>query len=246
MASVAARGLGVRFLFDGQRRVVTPIHSKLTLNRSEAWGLRRVSFEIEPGEAVALIGSSGSGKTTLLRVIGGVHGADEGEIHVQGRAASMLSTDAGLIPTLTGRENGLLLAVLGGSSRSQARAGLEEMRERSGLGDAFDRPASSYSQGMLARLAFTAATECDPEVILLDEVHEAFDHSFRERLQSTADSVLSRGGILIAAGHDHEILARLCPRALHLEAGRIAADGPFEQVRARYLEGEHEPGVPAP
>ena len=187
---------------------------------------------------MALIGSSGSGKTTLLRVVGDVLGADEGELNIEGRAASMLSTDAGLIPALTGRENGMLLAVLGGASRAQAKAGLAEMRERSELGEAFERPASSYSQGMRARLAFTAATECDPELILLDEVHEAFDHSFRQRLEDTADSVLARGGILIAAGHDHEILARLCPRALLLEGGSIVADGPFEQVRARYLSSD--------
>jgi ABC-type polysaccharide/polyol phosphate transport system ATPase subunit len=88
---------------------------------------------------------------------------------------------------------------------------------------------------MRARLAFTAATECDPEVILLDEVHEAFDHAFREVLEATAREVLAKGGIVVAAGHDHEMLSRLCPRALLLADGRIRADGPFEQVRERYL-----------
>lgn len=235
MASVRADGLGVRFLFDGQRNVVTPIRAKLALRTFETWGLRDVGIGIEPGEGVALIGPTGSGKTTLLRAMAGVLPADEGEIQVDGREASMLSTDAGLLPALTGRDNAILLAVLGGAARAQAKARLDAMRDRSGLGEAFERPASSYSQGMLARLAFTAATECDPEVILLDEVHEAFDHAFREVLEATAREVLARGGIVVAAGHDHEMLSRLCSRALLLADGRVRADGPFEQVRERYL-----------
>ena len=246
MADARADRLGVRFWFDSLGRVATPARARISFHRSETWGLRNVSFDIGPGESVALLGATGSGKTTLLRALAGVVAADEGSIEVRGRRASMLSVDAGLIPSLTGRENGLLLSVLAGASRSQAKAGLEDMKERSGLGDAFDRPASTYSQGMLARLAFTAATECDPEVILLDEVHEAFDHSFRERLRTTSEAVISAGGILVAAGHDHDILARLCRRAFLVEAGRIAADGPFEEVRERYLSsGAAEAARPA-
>lgn len=242
MASASVSGVGVRFLFDGHGSVITPARSKLARTH-EAWGLRDVSFEVGSGEAVALIGPSGSGKTTLLRVLAGVLEADEGQARVEGRTASMLSTDAGLIPTLTGRENGMLLAVLGGASRARAKSGLADMRKRSRLGEAFELPASSYSQGMRARLAFTAATECDPELILLDEVHEAFDHSFRRELEATADSVLARGGVLMAAGHDHEVLARLCPRALLMDSGGVVADGPFEQVRERYLGEEPVPGA---
>jgi ABC-type polysaccharide/polyol phosphate transport system ATPase subunit len=247
-ASISVRGLGVRFLFDSQRDVVTPMRAKLALRTSEAWGLRDLSLDVGPGEGVALIGATGSGKTTLLRVLAGVLPADEGEIRVEGRPGSMLSIDAGLLPTLTGRENAVLLAVLGGASRARAKRRLDAIRERSGLGDSFELPASSYSQGMCARLAFTAATECDPELILLDEVHEAFDHAFREVLEATARQVLAGGGIVVAAGHDHEILSRLCPRALLISNGQIADDGAFEQVRQSYLgedsrEARHVEGL---
>jgi lipopolysaccharide transport system ATP-binding protein len=180
---VEAAGLGVRFMFDTHGSVVTPARSRLALRRTEAWGLRDVDLEIESGQGVALIGATGSGKTSLLRAIAGVLPADEGTLRVEGRVASMLSIDAGLLPTLTGRENALLLAVLGGSGRAEAKSRLELVKERSGLGEFFERPASAYSQGMRARLGFTATTALAPEVILLDEVHEALDHSFRTTME---------------------------------------------------------------
>jgi ABC-type polysaccharide/polyol phosphate transport system ATPase subunit len=128
----------------------------------------------------------------------------------------------------------MLLQVLAGLRRAEARARLEPIGERSRLGAAFDRPASSYSQGMRARLAFTAAQQVDPEVVLLDEVHEAFDRDFRNVLERDLHSLLERGGIVVAAGHDHDVLARICSRALLLDEGRIRMDGPFEEVRRAY------------
>ena len=237
-ARVKATGLGVRFLFDSQGNVVTPVRAKLAFRTSETWGVRDLDATLEPGEGVALIGKTGSGKTSFLRVIAGVFPADEGEIEISGRVASMLSIDAGLLPTLTGRENAMLLLVLGGASRAEARTRLDSVKEHSGLGDAFERQASSYSQGMRARLGFSAATANDPDVVLLDEVHEALDHEFRETLEQTVREVLSRGGIAVATGHDHEVLSRICSRALHLQGGRVVADGPFERIRSAYLSSE--------
>jgi lipopolysaccharide transport system ATP-binding protein len=235
--SLTARDLGVRFLFNSEGEVVTPLRARFSLRTSKTWGLRHASTAIGAGEGVALIGATGSGKTTLLRSFAGVMPADEGEVRVEGWVGSMLSIDAGLLPDLTGRENAVLLAVLAGMSRAEAKARVEAIKERSRLGDAFDRPASTYSQGMRARLGFSAAMAGDPDVILLDEVHEALDHEFREELGQAIADHRARGGIALAAGHDHEILSRMLPRALLLEGGRIVADGPFEEVRERYLGG---------
>jgi ABC-type polysaccharide/polyol phosphate transport system ATPase subunit len=232
---IAAHGLGVRFLFDRQSRVVTSIVARLRRSGSESWGLRDVTFELEPGDAVALIGPSGSGKTTLLRTIAGILTPDRGHIAVEGYVASLLSIDAGLMPVLTGRENARLLGVLAGLPRSEARRRVGAVHERTGLGDEFDRPVSSYSQGMRARLGFAVAEQIEPSILLLDEVHEALDHEFRTIVEERAAETIREGGIVVAAGHDHPMLERLCNRALLLEHGRLASDGAFADVQAAYL-----------
>jgi ABC-type polysaccharide/polyol phosphate transport system ATPase subunit len=170
-----------------------------------------------------------------LRTIAGVLDPDRGRVAVEGRVASLLSVDAGLMPTLTGRESCLLLCVLAGLSRRESRAAVGAVGELAGLGDAFERPVASYSQGMRARLGFAAAVQSGPTVLLLDEVHEALDHEFRAVVEELAAELLGKGGVVIAAGHDHPLLESLCNRALLLERGRVKADGAFEDVRAAYV-----------
>jgi ABC-2 type transport system ATP-binding protein len=235
MSLIQAEGLGVRFLFDRQRNVVPPTLARLRRRGSENWGLHDVSFTIQSGDGVALLGPSGSGKTTLLRTIAGVLEPDAGRIEIEGRLASLLSIDAGLLPVLTGRENAQLLGVLAGLSRRQTAAALDGIKARSGLDSHFERPVSSFSQGMRARLGFSVADSVDPQILLLDEVHEALDHEFRALVEARAAQILAGGGIVVAAGHDHELLGRLCGRALWLEDGHVRDDGPFEDVVAAYV-----------
>jgi ABC-type polysaccharide/polyol phosphate transport system ATPase subunit len=236
---IEAHQVGVHFLFDRHRRVVTSAAARFRRIGSTTWGLRDLSFSIGPGEAVALLGPSGSGKTTLLRLVAGVYEPDAGRIDIRGNVASLLSVEAGLLPLLTGRENALHLGVLGGMSRARARAALEEIKVRSGLDEYFERPVSSYSQGMRARLGFGVADETNPRVMVLDEVHEALDHEFREILEQRAHALVASGGIVVAAGHDHPMLERLCNRALYLSHGSLRADGPFTDVQRRYLDEVH-------
>jgi lipopolysaccharide transport system ATP-binding protein len=235
MSSINADQVGIRFLFDRQRNVVSPALARLHRRGTETWGLRDVTFTIHAGEGVALIGPSGSGKTTLLRTMAGVLQPDRGRLKMDGRLASLLSIEAGLLPVLTGRENALLLGVLAGMTRSRARAALEDIRSRSGLGSQFDRPVSSFSQGMRARLGFAVADSVDPEILLLDEVHEALDHEFRDIVEERAREILAAGGIIVAAGHDHPMLARLCNRAFLMSGGELAADGELEELQRVYL-----------
>jgi ABC-type polysaccharide/polyol phosphate transport system ATPase subunit len=235
MSAIAAESVGVRFLFDHYQRAVTPALARLRRRGEETWGVRELAFTIDSGEGVALIGASGSGKTTVLRLIAGVLSPDVGSLEVNGRVGSLLSTEAGLLGLLTGRENAALLGVLAGMSRAQAETALEGIKHTTRLDDAFDRPVLSYSEGMKARLGFAVADHTDPEILVLDEVHEALDHEFRQVVADRAREALAKGGIVVAAGHDHPLLATLCDRALWLADGRIVADGPFEEVRRSYL-----------
>jgi ABC-type polysaccharide/polyol phosphate transport system ATPase subunit len=234
-AAVQAEGVGVRFVFDRQRRVLTPVLARLRRHQEEAWGLSEVTFAVGGGEGVALLGPSGSGKTSLLRTLAGVLTPDVGRLEIRGRVASLLSVEAGLLGVLTGRENSVLLGVLAGMTRSEARRELGRVQRRTGLRDAFERPVHSYSEGMRARLGYAAVEQTSPDILLLDEVHEALDHEFRAVVEARAHEVLRAEGIVVAAGHDHELLRRLCDRAILLREGRIVADGPFEDVRRAYL-----------
>jgi lipopolysaccharide transport system ATP-binding protein len=232
---ISAEGVGIQFFFDRHLRVVTPTEARLRGQGMTSWGLRDVTFTIRGGEGTALIGRSGSGKTTLLRVLAGVLTPDSGKLEVRGRVASLLSVDAGLLGLLTGRENVLLLGSIAGLSRQAVLEAMDGIRARTGLADAFERPVLTYSQGMRARLGFAVAEEVHPQILLLDEVHEALDHEFRMFLQERAHAILAAGGSVVAAGHDHPMLKSLCSRAIWLENGEIRAEGEFDEVQAQYL-----------
>jgi len=234
-AAIVAEGLGVRFLFDRHRRPVTPALARLRRRGEERWGLRDVGFRAGPGEGIALVGPSGAGKTTLLRAIAGILPADRGVLRVGGRVTTLLSIDAGLLSPLTGAENAELLGVLDGRTVRAARAQAGAVRRATGLGEEFGRPVASWSQGMRARLGLALAEQGAPAILLLDEVHEALDHEFRAVLEEHARALLAAGGIIVAAGHDHPMLERICERGLLLRDGAIAADGSFAAVREAYV-----------
>lgn len=234
MSRIDLDDAGVRFIFDARQRTVTPGIARLRRGIESFWGLRGLTFSVEPGEAVALLGPSGAGKSTLLRLLAGVFPPDEGTVAVEGRIGTLLSIEAGLMGALTGRENAALLGVLYGLGYREARR-LDAIEEESGLGVAFERPVGSYSQGMRARIGFTIAQKTQPSVLLLDEVHEALDHEFRAEVERVAKALIAEGGIVVAAGHDHPLLETICTRAMLMRKGAIVDDGPFRDVQSRYL-----------
>jgi lipopolysaccharide transport system ATP-binding protein len=234
-AHVSCEDVGVRFQLDRARKVVTPAHAKLVRSGEDVWGLESVNLTVEAGEGIALVGASGSGKTTLLRVLAGVLPADRGTLTIRGRVGSLLAIDAGLLNRLDGEENALMLAVLAGMTRKGAIAAMPLIREVSGLGAAFDRPVSAWSQGMRARLGFAVADCMTPDILLLDEVHEALDHEFRAIIEERAHALKESGGIVVAAGHDHGLLERVCDRAVLMRDGRVADDGPVARVANDYV-----------
>jgi ABC-type polysaccharide/polyol phosphate transport system ATPase subunit len=234
-AHIRCEEVGVRFQLDRARNVVTPTHAKLARSGETVWGLESATLEICAGEAIALVGRSGSGKTTLLRVLAGVLPADRGTLTLTGRVGSLLAIDAGLLSRLTGEENAVLLAVLSGMTRREAAQAMPRIREVSGLGLAFDRPVSAWSQGMRARLGFAVADCMRPDILLLDEVHEALDHEFRAVIEERSHALKQAGGIVVAAGHDHGLLERVCDRAVLMQDGRVVDDGPVDRVAGDYV-----------
>jgi lipopolysaccharide transport system ATP-binding protein len=233
-ALVHLDGVGVRFDFDRRGRVVTPTLARVRRVRSSGWGVRGIDLRLEKGAGLALVGPTGSGKTTLLRVLAQVLRPDEGSAIVRGRVGALLATEVGLQALLTGREAAELLAVLAGLSQAEALREMESLRDRTRLGDAFDHPVYTYSQGMRARLHLAVIQSIDADVLLLDEVFEALDHEFRARVEDYARELRAGGGIVLAAGHDHAALERICPRAAWLEDGRIRAEGAFAEVVGAY------------
>jgi ABC-type polysaccharide/polyol phosphate transport system ATPase subunit len=234
-AHIRCEEVGVRFQLDRARNVVTPAYARLVRSGETVWGLESATLEVKPGEAIALVGRSGSGKTTLLRALAGVLPADRGTLTITGRIGSLLAIDAGLLSRLTGTENAVLLSVLAGMTRKQAAQALPRIREISGLGAAFERPVSAWSQGMRARLGFAVADCMQPDILLLDEVHEALDHEFRAVIEERAHALKLDGGIVVAAGHDHGLLERVCGRAVLIQDGRVVDDGPVDRVAGDYV-----------
>jgi ABC-type polysaccharide/polyol phosphate transport system ATPase subunit len=237
LSAVEAEGVGVQYIFDRQQRTMSPLSARFRRKSDELWALTDVTFAVRSGEGVALLGPSGSGKSTLLRTIAGVLEPDAGRLATDGVVGPLLSIQAGVMAALTGRENTFLLGVLAGMTPRRARSEMEEVRRRSHLDDQYEHLVGSYSQGMRARLGLTVMERTEPSILLLDEVHEALDHEFRDHIEGYAQELLAAGGIVVATGHDHPMLERLCTRAMQLDRGHLVADGEFHEVQARYLAG---------
>ena len=209
------------------------------------WALRHVSLEIEPGEAIALVGHNGSGKSTLLKTIAGVLMPDEGEVLVQGRISPMIELGAGFDPELSGRDNIFLNGALLGFSRKQMEGKFDRIVAFSELGDFIDMPIKNYSSGMYARLGFAIAQDVEPDILIVDEVLAVGDERFQEKCKARIRDFRSAGITFCFVSHNYEAARELCPRAAVLHHGRLAFDGPIGQAWERYRELERGP-APGP
>lgn len=210
----------------------------------EFWALKDVSFDVQPGEAVALVGHNGSGKSTLLRIAAGVLRPSEGSVRVDGRVSPMIELAAGFDPDLTGRDNIFLNGALMGYSRREMASKLERIVEFSELGEFIDVPVKNYSSGMYMRLGFAIAADVDPEILMVDEVLAVGDERFQAKCLARIREIRSRGCTILFVSHAAETVVDLCDRAVVFHHGRIAFDGkPPEAIdRYRKLQGV----VPAP
>ena len=196
--------------------------------------LREISFSIDHGESVAVIGHNGAGKSTLLNLATNLCRPDRGRVEVNGRVAALLDLGAGFHPDLTGAENVRTNAALLGLSRREVRERFDEMVAFAEIGDFIDEPLRTYSSGMVMRLAFSVAVCVDPDVLIIDEVLGVGDLAFFAKCQDRIQQFRRSGKTILCVSHSDATLKDLCTRAIWLDHGRMLADGPLASVMADY------------
>lgn len=213
---------------DMGKELIGKNKNHLGLRKDEFWAVKDISFEVEPGETVGLIGHNGAGKTSLFRMLGGLIKPDLGQIKVRGRVQALISLGAGFNPVLTGRENIYINASLMGFSNKEINKRFDEIVSFSGLSEFLDMPVQSYSSGMVVRLGFSVAAFLEPDVLLVDEVLSVGDLAFRTKCQIRIQELRNKGVAIIIVSHNLHTISHLCPRTLTLEKGKIIFDGDTE------------------
>ena len=211
---------------------------------TDVWALRDVSFGIEPGSAVGLVGRNGSGKTTLLRLLSGIVKPTSGRVAVGGRIGSLLELGAGFHPDMTGRENVYLNGSIHGLTRATIREKFDEIVTFAGLEEFIDLPVRTYSSGMYMRLGFAIAAHVEANVLLLDEVFAVGDEAFQRKCFGKIFEFKQNGGTIVFVSHDAAAVERLCDRAVLLKDGAVCFDGPTHEAIVAYrglLAGERNP-----
>lgn len=199
-----------------------------------------VSFRIDRGETVGLVGRNGAGKSTLLKLVTGIVDPTSGSISVRGQVAPLLALGNGLDPTLTGRENIYLNGAILGYEKAWLRAHEADIVAFSELGEFIDAPVRTYSSGMTMRLAFSIATAASPEILILDEVLAVGDAPFQAKCRARIHEIIADGATVFFVSHSLPDIVQLCTRALWLEKGRLVMDGPAAEVADAY----HHDAVP--
>jgi ABC-type polysaccharide/polyol phosphate transport system ATPase subunit len=201
---------------------------------TDVWALRDISFCVDPGSAIGLVGRNGSGKTTLLRLLSGIIRPTSGRVAVGGRVGSLLELGAGFHPELSGRENVFLQGSIHGLRRATIREKLDEIVAFAGLEQFIDVPVRTYSSGMYMRLGFAIASHIEADVLLLDEVFAVGDEAFQRKCFGKIFEFKQRGGTIVFVSHDAAAVERLCERAVLLRSGEVAFDGPTHEAIVRY------------
>ncbi len=205
------------------------------LKREEFWALRDVSFEVQRGEAFAVIGHNGAGKSTLLKHLCGILTPTRGVLDVRGRLSALIEVGAGFHPDLTGRENIYLNGTILGMTRPEIRAKFDAIVAFSELEEFLETPVKRYSSGMYARLGFSVAVHVEPDVLVVDEILSVGDYLFQRKSVDKMRQVMRSGTTVVFVSHNLRAVAELCPRAMLLDRGSVAACGPSGDVIQRYL-----------
>lgn len=201
------------------------------------WALNNISFKINPGECVGLLGHNGAGKSTLLKILARITPPTRGHAKVAGRVGSLLEVGTGFHSELSGRENIFLNGTILGMRRSEIAAKLDTIVEFSELSAFIDTPVKHYSSGMYARLAFSVAAHLNSDILFVDEVLSVGDAAFQKKCLMQMESAAHTGKTVVFVSHNLGALRTLCNRGIVLENGQIGLDGPIEQALSAYLQG---------
>ncbi len=201
---------------------------------SRFFALRDVSFRLESGESLAVVGSNGAGKSTLLSLVAGLSKPQEGRVLVEGRVAALLELGSGFHPDLTGEENLLLNASLLGLSRRRTEEQFDAIIAFADIGDFIREPLRTYSTGMLMRLAFSIAVHVDPDILIVDEVLAVGDQAFQAKCFERIRQFRAAGKTLLFVSHATQLVREVCGRGLWLDHGRVMMDGTASEVLDAY------------
>ncbi|UCC82210.1 MAG: ABC transporter ATP-binding protein [Gemmatimonadota bacterium] len=233
---ISAHGLGKQFRkgAENQGRLIELLRRRG--GYEYFWALRAVSFEVGRGELLGIIGRNGAGKSTLLRILSRITRPDEGFAEIYGRVGTLLDVGAGFHPELTGRENVYLNGSLIGIPRPEINRRFDAINDYSGVEEFIDTPLKRYSSGMQARLGVAVAVNLPQEIMLVDEVLTVGDAAFREKCLNRITEIAAAGCTVLFVGHNLEMIASICDRALWLDKGELLALGPAPEVVQRYQD----------
>jgi ABC-type polysaccharide/polyol phosphate transport system ATPase subunit len=210
------------------------------LRKHEFWAVDDVSFDLERGERLGLVGLNGSGKTTLLRMIAGIFPPDRGEIAIRGRAGALIALGAGFHPHMSGRENIHVNGAILGMSRGEIRDAYDDIVAFSEIGEFIDSPVSAYSSGMRVRLGFSIAVHISPQVLLVDEVLSVGDVFFRHKCLRRIKQLTGGGTVVVFVSHQTDQVRTTCDRGIVLDRGRAVFQGTSERAVDTYLKHVRE------
>ncbi|MEN6627911.1 MAG: ATP-binding cassette domain-containing protein [Candidatus Sumerlaeia bacterium] len=228
----ANRHYGVADLF----RELTGRRSSNALRPDEFWAVDGISFYLNPGDSIALVGRNGSGKSTMLKLLAGLIKPDDGVIQINGRVQGLINLGAGFSPRLSGRENIMNGAALMGLSRKRTLAIMDEIVDFAELGEFIDSPVSTYSSGMYARLGFSVAVHLDPQILLIDEILSVGDFAFQNKCFVKMHEIKKRGATIVLVSHSFTHVNQICDQALWLDRGRLVQAGAAGDVTKAYME----------
>jgi ABC-2 type transport system ATP-binding protein len=241
-AVIRVDAVGIRFRRNrgGRRNFKDLFSSRRRRSRpGEFWAFRNVSFDVQPGEAIGVVGRNGQGKSTLLKLVAGVVLPDEGQVQVHGGVAPLIEITGGFVNDLTVRDNVYLTAGLHGMTRKEIEERFDEIIDFAEIGDFIDTPYKHLSSGMKVRIAFSVISMLEEPIILVDEVLAVGDRGFKEKCYRRIEELLAGGRTLFFVSHNEKDLRRFCTRGLYLDKGELLLDGPIADVLDRYNADYH-------